>query len=430
MQKKIKIIILLISLFVVILAVLSFSNKKIGKKIFFLLNNESQTIVLSIFNNDKTTKKIQNDIKSKFLPETQQLKVDVRKIRIENLKENKVGYGGKAKTKKSFYIEEYKNNIFISDVFGNIFFSSLDNLNKKSKNFNKIENNLSNIKVKDFLFDEGFIYLSTVQNDKKCNKIKLFKSKLNFKKLMFKEIFSSQDCDKLYNIQAGRIVIFKNKNEKFILLATNTDETSEAGKKEYISYAQNPESIFGKTILIDLKDFSYKIFSLGHRNILGLYFDEKSKFILATENGPEGGDEINKIEIDENYGWNLSSYGESYNKQRSDKPNYKKNHKRQNFKEPIISFIPAIAPTQIVRIHDNFSIMWKDNFIMGSLVGKSLYRIKFDDDFNKVFFIEKIFIGERIRDVVFSKSLNAILLAMEDSGSIGIIKNFENSHLR
>ena len=30
----------------------------------------------------------------------------------------------------------------------------------------------------------------------------------------------------------------------------------------------------------------------------------------------------------ENYGWNLSSYGESYNKQRSDKPNYKKNHKK------------------------------------------------------------------------------------------------------
>ena len=34
--------------------------------------------------------------------------------------------------------------------------------------------------------------------------------------------------------------------------------------------------------------------------------------------------------------------------------------------------------------------MWKDNFIMGSLVGKSLYRIKFDDDFNKVFFIENL----------------------------------------
>ena len=171
MQKKIKIIILSTSLFVVILAILSFSNKKIGKKIFFLLNNESQTIVLSIFNNDKTTKKIQNDIKSKFLPETQQLKVDVRKIRIENLKENQVGYGGKAKTKKSFYIEEYKNNIFITDVFGNIFFFPLNNLNQKSKDFNKIENNLSNIKVKDFLFDEGFVYLSTVQNDKKCNKI-------------------------------------------------------------------------------------------------------------------------------------------------------------------------------------------------------------------------------------------------------------------
>ena len=66
--------------------------------------------------------------------------------------------------------------------------------------------------------------------------------------------------------------------------------------------------------------------------------------------------------------------------------------------------------------------MWRDNFIMGSLVGKSLYRIKIDDNFSKVFFIEKIYIGERIRDITFSESQNAILLAMEDSGSIGIIK--------
>lgn len=423
MKKKIKIIILLTSLLFSILAVLSFSDKKIGKKIFSLFNNETQTILLALFSNDKTTKKIQNDIKTKFLPETQQLKINIRTIKIENLKKNQVSYGKKAETKKSFYIEEYKNNIFITDVFGNIFFSPLDNLNQKSKNFNKIENNLNNVKVRDFLFDEDFIYVSTVKFDKKCNKIKLFESQLNLKKLNFKEIFSLQNCDALYDIQAGRIAIIKIKDEKFILLSTNTDETSKAGIKEYISYAQDLDSIFGKTILINLKNFTHTIFSSGHRNILGLYYDEKSKFILATENGPEGGDEINKIEINKNYGWNISSYGESYDKERSDKPNYKKNHKRHNFEEPIISFIPAISPTQIIRIPDDFSIMWRDNFIMGSLIGKSLYRIKFDDNFDKVFFIERIYIGERIRDIIFSKSQNAILLAMEDSGSIGIIKS-------
>lgn len=85
MQKKIKIIILLTSLLFSILAVLSFSDKKIGKKIFSLFNNETQTILLALFSNDKTTIKIQNDIKTKFLPETQQLKINIRTIKIENL---------------------------------------------------------------------------------------------------------------------------------------------------------------------------------------------------------------------------------------------------------------------------------------------------------------------------------------------------------
>ena len=68
-------------------------------------------------------------------------------------------------------------------------------------------------------------------------------------------------------------------------------------------------------------------------------------------------------------------------------------------------------------------MMWKDNFMMGSLVGKSLYRLKFNNKFNKIFFIERIYLGERIRDLIFSPELNAILVAMEDSGSIGILKS-------
>ena len=66
-------------------------------------------------------------------------------------------------------------------------------------------------------------------------------------------------------------------------------------------------------------------------------------------------------------------------------------------------------------------MMWKDNFMMGSLVGKSLYRLKFNNKFNKIFFIERIYLGERIRDLIFSPELNAIF-AMEDSGSIGILR--------
>ena len=71
---------------------------------------------------------------------------------------------------------------------------------------------------------------------------------------------------------------------------------------------------------------------MGHRNPQGLYFDRQNKFILETEHGPMGGDEINLISIDEvnkgntlNYGWAISSAGEHYGgKMKDNKNKYKK----------------------------------------------------------------------------------------------------------
>ena len=58
---------------------------------------------------------------------------------------------------------------------------------------------------------------------------------------------------------------------------------------------------------------------MGHRNPQGLYFDIENNFILETEHGPKGGDEINLIEVDrgnenkiQNFGWAISSAGEHY----------------------------------------------------------------------------------------------------------------------
>ena len=41
-------------------------------------------------------------------------------------------------------------------------------------------------------------------------------------------------------------------------------------------------------------------------------------------------------------------------------------------------------------------------------------------------FNEKIFIGQRIRDLKYSYKLNAILLALEEKGEIGILVNSSN----
>ena len=64
-----------------------------------------------------------------------------------------------------------------------------------------------------------------------------------------------------------------------------------------------------------------------------------------------------------------------------------------------------------------------NNYLVTSLNGRSIYRIEIDEQFNKILFVEKIYIGERIRDIKYSKKLNSFILALEDSGSLGILSS-------
>ena len=65
-----------------------------------------------------------------------------------------------------------------------------------------------------------------------------------------------------------------------------------------------------KLYLLTFKTKNKKIFSYGHRAPQGLFTE--GNLILSTEHGPKGGDEINKIEFNKNYGWPIASYGDYY----------------------------------------------------------------------------------------------------------------------
>ena len=100
---------------------------------------------------------------------------------------------------------------------------------------------------------------------------------------------------------------------------------------------------------------------MGHRNPQCLYFDKENNYILETEHGPMGADEINLIELNKNdkneipnYGWAIASAGIHYgasdgvpNKSYEKYPLYK-SHKEHGFIEPAIQFSPSIAPSEIV----------------------------------------------------------------------------------
>src|SRR5690606_25743970 len=55
-----------------------------------------------------------------------------------------------------------------------------------------------------------------------------------------------------------------------------------------------------------------EIYSSGHRNQLGLALDPRTGRLWASEQGPQGGDEVNIIEPGGNYGWPHATYGRNY----------------------------------------------------------------------------------------------------------------------
>ena len=172
------------------------------------------------------------------------------------------------------------------------------------------------------------------------------------------------------------------------------------------------ESINGKIIKINKDSSEYKIISMGHRNPQGLYLEIENNFILETEHGPQGGDEINLIEIEKinrgenlNYGWPVVSAGEHYggrvkkNEEKYKKYPLYKSHSEHGFIEPLKSFVPSIGISEITKITG------ENRYVLGSMgknrIGdKSIYFFELDNK-KKIINLEQVKVFQRVRDLTY-----------------------------
>lgn len=59
---------------------------------------------------------------------------------------------------------------------------------------------------------------------------------------------------------------------------------------------------------------------------------------------------------------------------------------------------------------------------MSSLNGNSIYQVKLNNELDRIILIEKLFIGQRIRDLLITTDKNFVLMALERPNQIGILK--------
>ncbi|MEW6760509.1 MAG: PQQ-dependent sugar dehydrogenase [Pseudomonadota bacterium] len=155
-----------------------------------------------------------------------------------------------------------------------------------------------------------------------------------------------------------------------------------------------------------------ELWSIGHRNIQGIAVDPQSGRVWASEHGPRGGDEINRIEGGKNYGWPLQSYGADYS---SREPVGTRNV--PGMEQPLVAWVPSPAPSGLVYYTGKAFPQWQGSLLSGGLASKDIRRIAFDAQ-GKVVKQEQLDIGKRVRDVRQGPDGQLYALTDESKGSL------------
>jgi glucose/arabinose dehydrogenase len=141
----------------------------------------------------------------------------------------------------------------------------------------------------------------------------------------------------------------------------------------------------------DKGEAAKSFWTLGHRNMLGIAFDNKGR-LWVHEMGPRHGDELNLIEKGENYGWPLVSWGNQYSG--ADIPDH---NTRPEFKAPEEYWVPSIAPSGLIIYNGDLFPDWQNNAIIGGLVSQAIIRVNTDGE--DVSETERFEMKKRIREV-------------------------------
>ena len=155
-----------------------------------------------------------------------------------------------------------------------------------------------------------------------------------------------------------------------------------SGERQKMQPAQDTGATLGKIVRLNLDGtpaagnpmaakggVTAEIWSMGHRNILGMDWDAQGR-LWEVEHGPAGGDELNLVKPGANYGWPVRSNGNHYNGDTI--PDHDPS---DGFAQPAASWTPVIAPGDMLIYSGSLFPAWKDHALMPGLGSKALIDV-------------------------------------------------------
>jgi aldose sugar dehydrogenase len=198
-----------------------------------------------------------------------------------------------------------------------------------------------------------------------------------------------------------------------------------SGERQKMTPAQDLSVNLGKIVRLELDGtpaadnpfagsggLATQVWSLGHRNILGLEFDGNGR-LWDLEHGPAGGDELNLVRPGANYGWPLVSNGDHY-----DGKKIPRHATRPEFAAPAISWNPVIAPGGFIFVTGNAFPAWRGQALIAGMGYEGLVRVAIDGDTGRE--VERIPLGKRIRAI--AEGPDGALWVIEDKSGARLRK--------
>lgn len=198
-----------------------------------------------------------------------------------------------------------------------------------------------------------------------------------------------------------------------------------SGERQKFDPAQDMQSNLGKILrlnddgtpasanpFMNRGEIAKQVWTLGHRNPLGIAFDRKGQLWVA-EMGPKGGDELNLIIKGENYGYPIVSNGDHYDGK--DIPDH---NTRPEFKAPEISWTPVISPSSLIFYKGNQFPAWKNKALIGGLSSKAIVVV--DTEIKPVKEVQRLNMKQRIRGLL--EAPDGAIWVIEDGKNARLIK--------
>ncbi|WP_151824210.1 PQQ-dependent sugar dehydrogenase [Acinetobacter bereziniae] len=198
-----------------------------------------------------------------------------------------------------------------------------------------------------------------------------------------------------------------------------------SGERQKFDPAQDMKSNLGKVIRLNddgsvvadnpftqQGEIAKQVWSLGHRNPLGIAFDHKDQ-LWVVEMGPKGGDELNLIHKGENYGYPIVSNGDHYSGKEI--PDHVT---RPEFKAPEISWTPVISPSNLVFYQKQLFPQWTNKALIGGLSSEAIIVV--DTESKPVREIQRLNMKHRIRDIY--PAHDGSIWVLEDGKNAGLLR--------